>query len=82
MSVAPALQGTASGVLNTASQLGTAVGVSALLLVAAASERSGLPLTGRSLAWACCATFALAAAFAVSGRRWRASSAQADVRAP
>jgi len=34
--VAPHLQGTASGVLNTAAQLGTALGVAALLLVASA----------------------------------------------
>jgi len=66
--VAPALQGTASGVLNTAAQIGTALGVSLLLLVAAASEQTGLPLTGQSLAWACAATVALTAAAAF---RWR-----------
>src|SRR6188472_1229462 len=60
--VPEALQGTASGALNTAAQLGTAVGVSILLLVAATSEGSGLPLGGRSLAWACAATAALAGA--------------------
>jgi MFS family permease len=68
MSVAPALQGTASGVLNTASQLGTALGVSALLLVATASEGSDLPLAGRPLAWASCVGLALAAAYALRGR--------------
>jgi MFS family permease len=62
MSVPAALQGTASGALNTAAQLGTALGVSVLVLVATATQHSGLPLAGRSLAWACCAALAMAAA--------------------
>jgi MFS family permease len=75
--VPEALQGTASGALNTAAQLGTAVGVSILLLVAATSEGSGLPLGGRSLAWACAATAALAGAILVVG----AARANARTRA-
>jgi MFS family permease len=69
--VAPALQGTASGALNTAAQLGTALGVSILLLVAATSDGSSLPLAGKPLAWACAAAVALGAAIAVgvSGAR-------------
>jgi MFS family permease len=84
--VAATLQGTASGVLNTAAQLGTALGVSLLLLVAATSEDVGLALRGQSLAWACAATVALAAAvafrwrqrddFAVTGRSLRRRSSQ------
>ena len=84
--VAPTLQGTASGVLNTAAQLGTALGVSLLLLVAVTSEDVGLPLRGQSLAWACAATVALAAAvafrwrqrddFAATGRSLRRGSSQ------
>jgi MFS family permease len=61
------LRGTASGALNTAAQLGTALGVSILLLVAAASEDSGLPLAGRSLGWACAAIAAATAAIVVAG---------------
>jgi MFS family permease len=59
------LQGIASGALNTAAQLGTALGVAILLLIAATSAESGLPLAGRSLAWACATTAALAAAIVI-----------------
>ena len=48
------LQGTAAGLLNTAAQLGTALGVAALLLVAAAGSTQ--------LAWACGAALAVAGA--------------------
>jgi MFS family permease len=64
--VPPALLGAASGVLNTAAQLGTALGVSVLLLVAAVSDGSGLPLAGRPLAWACASAGALTAAIVLA----------------
>jgi MFS family permease len=67
--VAPTLQGAASGMLNTGAQLGTAVGVSAVLLIAAMTEHTGLPVTGRSLAWACAAAAALTAALAFRRRQ-------------
>ncbi len=60
--VAPALQGTAAGVVNTAAQLGTALGVAGVLLVAGATEDTGLPLAGAPLGWLTAAAVALAAA--------------------
>jgi len=60
------LQGTATGVLNTAAQLGTALGVSALVLIATSTRHSRLPLTGTPLAWACAGTAALAAATVIT----------------
>jgi MFS family permease len=53
------LQGVASGLLNTGAQVGTAIGVSACVLVAT--------LGGTSVAWACAGAAALAGA-AVFGR--------------
>lgn len=64
--VPPGLQGTATGVLNTAAQLGSALGVCALVLIATSTRGSPLPLTGTPLAWACAATGALGAAIAIS----------------
>jgi MFS family permease len=52
------LQGTAAGVLNTAAQLGTALGVSAALLLASLTEDGNLPLRGPSLSWAIAALLA------------------------
>jgi MFS family permease len=60
--VAPTLQGTAAGVLNTAAQLGTALGVAAVLLVATTTEQLPLPLTGTPLGWLLATTAAAAAA--------------------
>lgn len=63
--VDPSWRGTASGIINTAAQLGTAVGVAALLLVAAAT--TGVPAndTGPPLmAWA------TGAALAAAGALW------------
>lgn len=57
---------------NLAAQLGTAVGVSALLLLAAATDGIDLPLSGTPLAWAS-AGLAAAAALLV---------AQTEVPAP
>jgi predicted MFS family arabinose efflux permease len=45
------LQGVASGVLNTAAQLGTALGVAAVLLVAVLFGDSGGPATGAGAGW-------------------------------
>ena len=62
-------RGSASGIINTAAQLGTAVGVAILLLVAAVT--GGIPTGGTSppdVAWAVGATAAAAGAarFAVA----------------
>jgi MFS family permease len=67
-----AWRGTASGIINTAAQLGTALGIAALLLVAATTARTpgpGVPVP--ALAWALAAAFALAgaAAFTFTGSR-------------
>ena len=58
---------------NLAAQLGTAVGVSALLLLAAATDGIDLPLSGTPLAWAAAAGLAAAATLFV---------AQAELPAP
>ena len=61
--VEPAWRGTASGIVNTAAQLGTAVGVAVLLLVAAAT--TGVPANGTGpplAAWAAGAALAAAGA--------------------
>jgi len=61
-SLPAALQGVASGALNTAAQLGTALGVSALLVVATVSRGTALPFAGTRLAWSCAAAAALCGA--------------------
>jgi MFS family permease len=68
--VEPRWRGSASGIINTAAQVGTAVGVAALLLVAAAT--SGGPAAGGpepSAAWA------VGAATAAVGSAWFALTA-------
>jgi MFS family permease len=52
----------AAGILNTAAQLGTALGVSAAVLIAGASARAHLPLRGAPLSWALAAALAAGAA--------------------
>jgi MFS family permease len=59
------LQGTASGALNTMAQLGTALGVAALLLTASTVDRLGLAFSGAQLAWALAAAAASVTAFVV-----------------
>jgi MFS family permease len=54
------LRGTASGIINTAAQLGTAIGIAATLLIAAATTGSGPPI----IAWAAAAAIAAAGAVA------------------
>jgi hypothetical protein len=62
-SVPLARRGTASGIINTAAQLGTALGIAALLLVAALS--TGIPESGSpvpAVAWGAAALISLAGA--------------------
>jgi MFS family permease len=64
-------RGSASGIINTAAQLGTAVGIAVLLLIAAAT--TGTPAAGTpapAIAWAIAAAVAAVGAvfFAVTGR--------------
>ena len=68
--VGPRWRGGASGIINTAAQAGTAVGVAALLLVAAST--GGVPAAGGpepGAAWA------VAAAVAAAGSAWFALTA-------
>ena len=65
--VPAALQGTASGALNTAAQLGHALGVAAFLLLATSTDGSGLPLVGTPLAWGAAALTAALAALVIAG---------------
>jgi MFS family permease len=65
------LRGTAAGILNTAAQLGTALGVSGAVLIAAATQDTDLPLRGPTLSWAIAATLAAAAAVAALRRMRR-----------
>ncbi|HYO37709.1 MAG TPA: hypothetical protein VER97_16650, partial [Geodermatophilus sp.] len=51
-----------AGVVNTAAQLGTALGVAGVLLVAGVTEGTALPLAGAPLGWLTAAAVALAAA--------------------
>ena len=67
------LRGTASGIINTAAQLGTATGIAVLLLIAAATSGPPGPGTGAPVtAWAAAAAIAAAGALAF------ASSPQPD----
>jgi MFS family permease len=62
-SVAAGLRSTASGVLNTSAQVGTALGIAVLLLIAAATTGvTGHGTTGPVVAWACAAVAAAAGA--------------------
>ena len=45
------LRGTASGIINTAAQLGTATGIAVLLLIAAATTGPPGPGTGTPVSW-------------------------------
>jgi hypothetical protein len=57
--VPAAVRGVASGVLNTAAQLGTALGVAGVLLVAAVAGGSGGPAAGAGRGWVCAGVLAV-----------------------
>lgn len=63
--VPQSLSGTASGVLNTGAQLGSAIGVAALLVLATAVGRPG---AGTAAAWGAAAAIALLAALTLVAR--------------
>jgi MFS family permease len=67
--VAEERQGTAAAVLNTAAQLGTALGVSTAVLLAGVTQHDRLPLHGPALSWAIAALLALCGALATLPRR-------------
>jgi hypothetical protein len=76
--VPAALQGTAAGALNTGAQLGTALGVSGLLLLATVTDDADLPVSGTPLAWAAAAALAAGAAVLVARGRTRAPALSAS----
>jgi MFS family permease len=55
-------RGAAAGILNTAAQLGTALGVAAAVLIADVTDQADLPLRGAPLSWAIAAALAAGAA--------------------
>lgn len=57
--VPPDLQGVASGILNTAAQLGTALGVAAILLIASLAGGFGGPSAGARAGWLAAGVLAL-----------------------
>jgi MFS family permease len=65
-------RGAAAGILNTAAQLGTAIGVSVAVLIAGVTERADLPLRGPRLSWAIAAALAAGSALLALGELdWR-----------
>ena len=71
--VSPNWRGGASGIINTAAQLGTAIGIAVLLLIAAAT--SGVPAAGTAppkIAWA------VGAAVAAVGAAWFSMTSDQD----
>jgi MFS family permease len=69
--VASEAQGAAAGILNTAAQLGTALGVSGAVLLANVTEHASLPLHGDQLGWTVATLFACGGAL-LSLRRLQA----------
>ncbi len=83
--VGASMQAAAAGALNTAAQIGTALGVAALLLLSSATARVALPLHGPTLGWAAAALMALAGATviaATSGTRARTAAARPGAPTP
>jgi len=62
------LAGTAAGVLNTAAQLGTALGIAAIFVVAQTTSGTGWAISGAYLGWCCAAAGAAAGAVALARR--------------
>ena len=82
--VAPRWRGGASGIINTAAQLGTAVGIAALILVAAATgETPGRGTPAPRIAWAVAVLAAAAGAvrFALARPGLAAATGGEDVAA-
>jgi MFS family permease len=60
---------TATGVLNTAAQLGTAIGTAALLCLVESTAGGSLPISGARLGWLAAAAIALAGPAATARKR-------------
>jgi hypothetical protein len=80
--IGESMQAAAAGALNTAAQLGTALGVAALLLLSGATARAAFPLHGATLGWAAAALMALTGATVIATTSTRARSAAARPGAP
>jgi MFS family permease len=77
------LSGTASGIINTAAQLGTAVGIAVLVLIAAATTGPPGPGTAAPvIAWAAAAAIAAAGALAFTRSPQRDPAAIVDSTGP
>jgi MFS family permease len=79
--VSARIQGAAAGILNTCAQLGTAIGVSAAVLLAATTRHAHLPLRGYSLSWFAAALLAAIGA-ALALRRLRHPPRRSPATAP
>jgi MFS family permease len=79
--VVESLQATAAGALNTAAQLGTALGVAALLLLSAATAHAGIAPHGPALGWAAAGLLAISGAAIIAARPERVSGRPARSRA-
>lgn len=66
------MRDTATGVLNTAAQLGTAIGTAALPCLAESTSGGALPISGAKLGWLAAAALALALAGPAAAARTRA----------
>ena len=77
------MRGTASGIINTAAQLGTAVGIAVLLLIAAATTGPPAPGTAAPvIAWAAAAAVAAAGALVFTRSPQRDPAAIVDSTSP
>jgi MFS family permease len=65
--VAPEVQGSASGIVNTGAQVGTAIGIAVLVLVASAGSYG--PFEGTAVGWAVAALVAAGSAGPLALRR-------------
>lgn len=65
----PHRRDTAAGMLNTAAQLGSAIGTAALLCLSESTTSDSLPLSGAQLGWLAAAMLALTGAAALSAHR-------------
>jgi MFS family permease len=66
--VPPRRRDTAAGILNTAAQLGSAIGTAALLCLSESTTGSSLPLSGAQLGWLAAAMLALTGAAALGAQ--------------
>lgn len=76
------LKGAAAGVLNSAAQLGTALGVSAAVLLAGVTQHADLPVRGTSLSWTLAALLAAGGALRFTSLRRPPHGPEAEAGGP